>query len=89
MSADLFEKVRDALAERKLVLVGSLGRAVLVLSERGRVNVVIQDSNNNNDTATLYLQDDGSLVVQLSGEMETVAHMPQSTRRGQIRRRSR
>lgn len=72
MPQDVIEKVRAALAARDLVLISSLARIVMILPERGRVSVMVQETDGREDAATLLLDKNGNVSVQLSDEGRNV-----------------
>ncbi|WP_243211295.1 hypothetical protein JQ760_028570 (plasmid) [Klebsiella pneumoniae] len=76
MPQDVIEKVRAALAARDLVLISSLARIVMILPERGRVNVMVRDTDGREDAATLLLDENGNVSVQLSDEGRNVRFLP-------------
>lgn len=72
MPQDVIEKVRAALAARSLTLISSLARIVMILPERGRVNVMVRGADGCEDAATLMLDENGNVSVQLSDEGRNV-----------------
>lgn len=76
MPQDVIEKVRAALAARDLVLISGLARIVMILPERGRVNVMVRDTDGREDAATLLLDENGNVSVQLSDEGRNVRFLP-------------
>lgn len=72
MPQDVIEKVRAALAARNLMLISNLARIVMILPERGRVNVMVRGADGREDAATLTLDENGNLSVQLSDEGRNV-----------------
>ncbi|PHM72230.1 hypothetical protein [Xenorhabdus sp. KJ12.1] len=72
MPQDIIKKVRAALSARNLTLIGSLTRIVMLLPERGRVNVMVHGADGQEDAATLTLNEHGEVDVQLSDEGRNV-----------------
>jgi len=72
LSQDVIEKVRDALGSRGLTLVGSIGRVIILLPERGRVNVMAQDDSGTEYAVTIFQDEDGSLKVRTAEEFNNV-----------------
>lgn len=76
MPQEIIEKVRAALTARGLELISSLARIVIILPEKGRVNVVVRDAGGREDAATLMLDESGSVSVLLSDEGRNVRFLP-------------
>lgn len=54
------------------MLISNLARIVMILPERGRVNVMVRGADGSEDAATLTLDENGNLSVQLSDEGRNV-----------------
>lgn len=75
MGKEYFELIRVALEQKGLTLVGSLARVIILLPERGRANVLVRRADGEQDTATIFLSQDGNPTVLLSGELDDVPRL--------------
>ncbi|EOC0011704.1 hypothetical protein ACI0X9_003391 [Cronobacter turicensis] len=72
MAQDLIDNVRKLLRSRGLSLAGSVGRIIIMLPERGRVNVIALDESGFEHAITLFLDETGEVSLRAADEFTNV-----------------